>query len=322
MNAFAKYSILAPLAALLFFLGCATGDPEPEGIPLTPEEIAFLEKLQDPDAFSVIEEVPALFFRLNQLLKSWQDSSIYKDSKKHHTIYTNIGAMLTRRVYFNFDKVLDQLENGLQPNRVIAASALGFSRIPEVPDFPQVYPRAIPALLRALDSGDDAITQNALLSIKILAVPTTDIEKILSLMTEHHNPEVRSNAALCLASIVTPEQGDLVTPYLLPALRDDDPKVRNHAINIVLRLRDQSTVRHLMELMDDRYELIQANAARALGELGDPTACSVLIRHLNHVKEIVRVYCLSSLQKLSGENYGYDAEKWAEWWGDYMKENA
>jgi hypothetical protein len=309
-------------AALLFLLGCTTTIEKPEGIPLTPEEIEFLEKLHDPSTFSVIEEVPALFFRLNQLLKSWQDSSIFKNSKKHRTIYTNLGAMLTRRVYLNFDKILNQLEEGSQPNRVIAASALGFCRIPDDPEFEQVYPEAIPALLRALESGDDAVTQNALLSLKILGDPDTPLEGILPLMTEHHNPEVRSNAALCLSAIVSPAHSDLVTPYVLPALRDDDPKVRNHAINIVLRLKDPSTVRTLIEMMDDRYELIQANAARALGELGDPAACSVLITNLNHVKEIVRSYCLRSLQKLSGKDYGFNQEKWTEWWTDYLKDNA
>ena len=129
--------ILTGLLALVFLAGCVdvprkTGEP----VPLTEEEIAFLEKLRDPKVASVIEETPELFFNLNQMLSAWQESYQNKKSKKHVRIYTSLEAMLTRWVYLNFDKIMVQLEEGSQPNRVIAATALGFCRIPDDPDFP------------------------------------------------------------------------------------------------------------------------------------------------------------------------------------------
>lgn len=304
---------IVAFVALLLLVGCVAVQEERELIPLTDEEIAFLQKLDDPKNASVIVDVPILFFRLNNLLEEWQTATINKDSWKDKKIQSDLGGILTRYVYLNFDKILNELEYGPQPNRVTAAAALGFCRIPETKDFPQVYPLAIQALLRCLDSGDDSITQNALLGLALLAVEDTPIETILPLMTQHHNPEVRSNAALCLSTITSPKDNDAVMPYVLPALRDDDPKVRCHAILVLENLEDRSAGAALIDLLDDKYEIIRVNAARALGNLGDMDACPKLIENLEHVKESVRFYCHQALLKLTQENFGTDKEAWTEW---------
>ncbi|MBU0754950.1 MAG: HEAT repeat domain-containing protein [Planctomycetes bacterium] len=296
--------------------GCVAVQRESQTLPLTDEEIEFLKKLDDPKTTSVQVDVPTLFFRLNNLIGEWQNAAVNKNSWKQLKIKSNLGSILTRYVYLNFDKILNELERGAQPNRVTAAAALGFSRIPDNDKFPQVYPRAVQALLRSLESGDDAITQNALLGLAILEVPETPLDLILPLMTRHHNPDVRSNAALCIASVVGPQQSDSVMPYVLPALRDDAPKVRNHAVSIILKLGDRSAINPLIELMDDRYEMIRVNAARALGEMGDLQACGALIKNLTHPKESVRFYAHEALKKLSGKNFGLDEEDWKEWWAD------
>jgi hypothetical protein len=298
-------------------MGCTSTPIEEPTVPLSETEVEFLKKLDDPDKSSVIVESSVLFFRLNNLIREWQNASVNKDSWKQLKIQSNLGSILTRYVYLNFDKIVQELEQGSQPNRVTAAAALGFSRIPENDTFPQRYPEAIQALLRALDSGDDAITQNALLGLTILGESDMPLELILPLMTRHHNPEVRSNAALCISVVVRSEQGDQVMPYVLPALRDDDPKVRNHAILIIRKLKDRSAINPLIELLNDRYEIIRVNAARTLGDLGDIEACGALISNLEHPKDSVKHYCLEALQKLSGKNYGMDQERWQDWWTEY-----
>ena len=288
---------------------------------LSHEDRLFLGKLAEAEAKGEIQDLPELFFNLNQLLKSWQDAAILKQSSKNARIHDSMHEMLTRTVYLHFDTVLDQLDHGPQPNRVIAAAALGFCRIPENDRFPQVYPRAVPALVKALDSGNDAIVENALLGLHVLGDPDTPLGRILPLLTGHHNPDVRANAALCLGTIVRPGQSDRVLPYALPALKDEDPKVRNHAVNIVRTLKDPSAVSALVPLLADRYELIRANAARTLGELGDLSACPALIEQVDHPKEIVKASCLEALKKLTGKDYGNNKEKWAEWWKDYLEEH-
>lgn len=306
---------LAALLGVLCLLGaCVSTQPQAEGVPLTDEEVEFLKKLDDPEHTSVKVDTPTLFFRLNNLIREWQTASINKSTWKQLNIQSQLGQIITRYVYLNFEKILTELEYGTQPNRVTAAAALGFSKIPENDQYEQVYPRAIQALLRVLESGDDAIIQNALLGLAILETPGTPLDRILPLMTRHHNPGVRSNAALCIASIVEQPQADSVMPYVLPALRDDDPKVRNHAVLIIIKLKAQSAYSPLIELMDDRYDIIRVNVARALGELGNINACGVLIKNLKSSKESVRFYCHEALKKLSGENFDMDEEKWQDWW--------
>jgi len=301
------------MASLL--VSCRTGTKKPKPIPLTKEEIAFLKKLEDPKTFSIKQETPVLFQNLGNLLTAWLESSLAKENPKHIRIYTDLGELLTRRVYVNFDTILDQLDNGPPPNKVIAAAALGFSRIPENPKFPQVYKRAETALLNVLDCGNDAIVENALLGLYNLGDPDTPLEKILDIMVQHHDPDVRANAALALQSIVTPAKADMVLPYLLPGLKDDEPKVRNHCILVALKLKEKSTLTALVDLLGDSYALIQANAAKAIGEIGDVTFCGSLIPKLKSRYPIVREYTLLSLKKLSGEDFGNDYDSWQKWWG-------
>lgn len=332
MHITARWCLLL-LALLPGIVACRTAreapDPNPrtagEGRSATPplsrEDRLFLAKLSEAQAKATQQDAPELFFNLNQLLKSWQDAAILKQSSKNARLHDSLQEMLTRTVYLNFDTILDQLEHGPQPNRVIAAAALGFSRIPENPQFPQVHPRALPALLQALDSGDDAIVENALLGLRVLADPSTPLDRVLPLLTGHHNPDVRANAALCIATVVQPGKSDRVLPYVLPALKDEDPKVRNHAVNIVRALKDPGAVSALVPLLADRYELIRANTARTLGDLGDLSACPALIEQVDHPKQIVRFWCLEALKKLTGKDYGFNKKKWADWWNDYLREH-
>jgi HEAT repeat protein len=122
--------------------------------------------------------------------------------------------------------------------------------------------------------------------------------------------------------IVTPEDADFVMPFVLPALKDKEPKVRNHAVSITRRLKDLSALQALIELMEDRYELIRANAARSLGELGDKEACGALISQIENTNELVQMCCHESLVKLTDKDYGLDQEKWTEWWIEFRAEQG
>lgn len=307
-----------PLVLILLFAACTSSGPQKlDPIPLTDEEIAFLQKLNDPEATSLVQEVPELFHGLSNLLSAWWDSALAKDSPKDIRIYTSLGDLLTRRVYFNFETILNQLDNGPPPNRVIAAAALGFSRIPENDHYPQIHPRAIEALIEVLDCGNDSIVENALLSLYVLGDPNTPLEPVLDIMTQHHAPNVRANAALAVQAIATPEKSDIILPYVLPGLKDDEPKVRNHSILIATKLRHPSTIEPLLELLMDPYPLIRANSAQALGEVADIRICGELIPLLASAYPIERECALKSLRKLSGEEYGFEAEDWQSWWDDY-----
>jgi|GEM_PF-3023729 len=299
---------------ILLFAACSSAPQRPEPIPLTEEEIAFLKKLDDPETFSLVQDVPFLFPTLINLLTAWHDSALSQDEQKDVRISSNLKDILSRRVYVNFDTIMDQLANGPPPNRVIAAAALGFSRIPESENFPQVYPRAVEALLGILDCGDDKIVENALLGLYILEDENMPLDKILDIMVQHHDPDVRANAALAVQAVASPRVGEKVLPYVLPALKDEEPKVRNHCILIASRLNDKSTLSALVELLNDPYALIQANAAKALGVLGTAHTCGHLIPLLGSRFPIVREHSLWALCVLSGKDYGYEVKDWQEWW--------
>ena len=287
-------------------------------MPLTAEEMEFLKKLDDPDLGSAKKEAHELFPYLDNVIREWRNTKLQNKNNKTLKIFTNLDSILARTVYVNFDVILEHLMKGNHYNRVIASAALGFCRIPDNERFPQVYPRAIPNLLLVIAEGDDALTRNALLALWRLAEPTTPIESILPLMTEHHDPDVRANAALCLAAIVSPEQADRVTPYVLPALRDEEPKVRQHAINILRSLRDRNAVAPLLDLMNDRHDGIRANAALTLGDMDDISVCGILIQNMNR-SEVLQPACLAALRKLTGEDFGTDYREWGKWWSDYQE---
>jgi len=308
------------VAIILCFFGCVSSSPQEQNVvPLNDDEIEFLKRMNDPNYGSVVKEPAELMPHLDRMLREWRNSSLNsKSSKRDVKIYSNLSGILTRLVYLNFDKIMNQLEFGIQPNRVVAAAALGFSRIPENDKFPQVYFKAIPPLLRALESEDDSIIQNSLLALGQLKAPLDHINSIMLLMAQHHNPDVRANAALCLSHVIALEQSDLVIPYVLPALRDDEPKVRLHAISILKQLEGTTIVAPLVDMMDDRYPLIRANAARVLGNTGDITVSKTLIENLIG-SDVVKIECLKALKRLTGEDYGYDDEKWTKWWNDYTE---
>jgi HEAT repeat protein len=58
--------------------------------------------------------------------------------------------------------------------------------------------------------------------------PETPRDPIFDLLLRHHNPEVRANAALAAARLITPEEAPRWLADLAAALDDDEAKVRLH----------------------------------------------------------------------------------------------
>ena len=315
-----KTILISAVALLLVALSaCVAAQTKGDPVPLNQSEIKFLKKLEDPTTFSLRQEMPVLFQELGNLLTAWKEAALNKNSSKHVRIRRNLDDILMRRVYVNFETILDQLQNGSLPNRQIAAGALGFSKIPENDKFPQVYPRAVKALVDVLNCGNDKIVKNALLSLYNIADPETPLDTILDIMTRHHAPDVRANAALALQAVVTPEDCDKVLPYLFPGFKDDDALIREHCVLAAYKIKDPSVVPALLELLDD-YPLIQAAVARTLGEMNDITLCGYLIPKLRSRTPAVRECTLNSLIKLSNKDYGLVWEDWWNWWKEYQEQ--
>jgi HEAT repeat protein len=335
---------LALSAALAGLAACSTAEPAPEGRALTPDEIEYQKHLANTDT-GVIEqdELGVFLVRLNQNVVLWHRASVEDVGSQDRMLVSNLEDVLQRSVYKNFDLVMQALRSDDPWQRTIAAGAIGFCRLDEPDDplqrerfrarWPPLYPRALEPLTELLSSDDRALVRNALLSLWKIGAPDTPLAPVVECLVVD-DAEIRSNAALALSSILTPETGDDAIDALINAMYDADPKVRLHAVNAAMRTQHPNAAGRLAQLLDDHYMLIQANAARALAEIGDRRNCRHLIDRLARLeaetagtkrktrsqmdarRDTVRVYLIGALETLSGEQFGDDVERWNEWWRD------
>jgi hypothetical protein len=309
----------AALAVAALLSACSS---EPPLEPLTAAEKLSLAALKrnDPETGKIADK-GTLFMSLDQNLRKWSELSARTEVGDVEQ-RDSLEYVLTRQVYYNFDVVLGELEHGTDPEHaVIAAGALGFSKIPGPdepggdPAFPTVHARAVKPLIDALESANDDLVKNALLSVGRIAAPETSRQTLLDLMLKHHNAEVRANAALALAAVCGPADGPLVMGPLFSALGDTEPKVRLHAVKALGKLADRGAQGPLLDrLRRDDTPLVRACAAHELGKLGDWAAVSYLIEGLQSDAQIVAFQCHHSLRRITGKNDLKGYKEWLEWW--------
>jgi HEAT repeat protein len=309
---------LAPL------FGCKA---EPDTVPLTPleqQDNSWITRL-DPKR-GKIDERGTLFTSLDQNLRTWRKLTTSTDVQDVAQ-RNSIEQALTRQAYVNFDSILDELEHGTDPeHKTVAAAALGFAKIPAPgepggnPDFPVLVPRAVAPLLAALESGNDQLVMNALLSLSRIADPATPRDLLVELMITHHNEDVRANATLVLAAVVTPEDDSLVGPSLFAALSDPSHKVRLHAVKALGRIGDRNAQPALLNLLkNDPMPLVQACAAMEIGRIGNLSAVTPLIEGLRTGNDLVVYECQNSLLRLTGETTRRKYQDWRLWWSESPK---
>lgn len=306
-------------AAALPLAGCHS---EPELVPLDRQELDKLDALRHHDGKSAyVKDRGTLFVTLDQNLRKWRELCTRTDVADIDQ-RMSLEVVLTRQVYYNFDSILNELEHGTDPDqRVTAAAALGFSRIPAPdepggdPEFPALHPRAIAPLLAVIESGQDDLVVNALLSIGRIASPDTPRELLIDLMLRHHSADVRANATLALARIVTPSDAALVVGPLFSALGDSAPTVRLHAIKALGSIGDRTAEGPLIDrLRRDETPLVQACAAMELGRLGGFNAVDFLIEGLQSDASLLAFQCHQALVRISHRTDLRGYKEWLEWW--------
>lgn len=311
----------AAAGALALLAACST--PEPVLEPITPEERAGLLKAfeQFDPASARIDDPGTLFMTLDQNLRKWRELSARTEISDIEQ-RSSLEEVLTKQVYYNFDAVLNELQHGIDPeHRVIAAAALGFSRIPAPdepggdPEFPALHPRAVAPLMETIESGNDELIVNALLSLGRIGAPETSRQALVELMVKHHNASVRANAALALSAVCTPADSPLVLGPIYSALSDPNPTVRLHAVRALGKLQEKGALGPLLDrLRHDDTPLVKACAALELGRIGDFTAVSYLIDGLQSEAQIVTFQCHRSLVRITGEKEIKGYKAWREWW--------
>ena len=318
-----RLTALVGALALLAASSCHSPSADADAAPLTVEEQEeLLRELGERPEIGVIDTPGTLFLSLDQNLRTWREILRSSEVQRVRQL-DSVESALGRQVYLNFDTVLEGLQSPDAEHRITAAAALGFARVPSPgqpdydPRFPPVHERAVDPLVAALESGDDALTRNALVSLARIASEQTPVELLLELLLSHHDPEVRSNAALALSKVLRPADRFKAISPLYAALEDVDAKVRLHAVGAVAALRDASaTGQLLVVLQSDESSLVQASAAYALGDLGDVSAVPHLANALLSKTGIVRVASQHSLRKLTGLDLGNHPQDWMGWYAE------
>ncbi len=334
---------VVPFCLVASIVACSSDKPK-DGKPMSPDEVAARQNERATEALDVRGRAD-LLNRLDSTLLQWHAAQGSARSTADLELAKNLADVLQATVYKHWPDVLDFLLHGDDYQKTVAAAAIGFVR-PEPKTGNVVYQpaaesteykAAIEPLVDLLASTDKNLVQNALLGLWRLRDPETPLGPILKLLQTEPDPDVRANAALALTTILTPERAGDAIDVLLTATDDVNARVRVQAVTALGSLKHPASTGRLLKLLDDPYILIQANAARALGQLGEKRNAGALVTHLEQLKtdtpsgkfrkpmdvdkrrELLRAFLIEALEKLSGENFGTETEKWRAWWDEERK---
>lgn len=89
--------------------------------------------------------------------------------------------------------------------------------------------------------------------------------------------------------------------YLIKALEDKDPVVREEAVDLLSEFKDERIIKHLTEvLLNDEDEDVRASAAEALGDFGDQRAIDPLREGLQDKEAWVRENVVKAMGQIGG----------------------
>jgi hypothetical protein len=302
-----RAALCAALPVLLF----ACSSPEPaHPIPVHPEAANrddFLHRLAEAKAKPDPADADTVMNDLEHLLPAWQ-------TEQRRGTATPLENILTIKVVTRFDDVLAAFVSGPRERRLVAAWALGFARVPDN-DLGLVspHPQARDALVAALHETDDELLRNVLLGLWKLGDPDTPVQPVVDLLVQHHDPDVRANAALALTAILTAETASSAMDAALVALGDDDARVRLHAVGVVRRYPSTAGTERLQQLLpDEEMPLVRAAIANALGAAKARSATALLASMLLSTHEIEAVAAHRALVEIYGQDLGPKPADWAE----------
>jgi HEAT repeat protein len=238
--------------------------------------------------------------------KTWTASSV-QDAQKQDRLEMYLETESRRRKA----DLLEQLETGPLKNRIVAATALGFTR----------DPAALSPLLAALEDAHPQVVQNALIGLSLLQSPDTPLEPVIERMRYAEEPALRGSAAYCLRCLMEAgARGGDAAGAARGGVVDPDPIVRSQSALILALLKDPDAVDPLALLLADDVELVIASAARGLSYLGREVD-SVKGRCARALTDVLadaesptrRAVITRNLMLLGEKNYGDDDEAWTAW---------
>lgn len=255
--------------------------------------------------------IGTLLTELDSSIRAWNNLTLSAqneaDRRRANLLEQNLMFVTHKRR----DELVVELETGPLNNRIVAASALGFSRDAE----------AQGPLIAALEDPSAEVAANALLGLALLGKADTPLEPVCRHM-HSANPGVRNNAAMCLSNLVKAgARADCVLPSAREGLIDKEPPVRAQCALALASLLDVDSLPTIGALVYDEVVLVGAASARAIAYIGAnvPTskghAARLLATAFETAEGPIHGQILRSLIDLSGLQLGTDPKAWMEWAG-------
>jgi len=155
-------------------------------------------------------------------------------------------------------------------------------------------PRAVPALLEALDDRNGDVRAAASRSLGRIG-PEEAIEPLVTAGVEQRVP--RDVAMLALFDV-----GATAVPRLLELTQHEEPRVRAAAVELVGHLGEAGDAEELPARLRDTAAEVRAATAGALGRLGAAPARDALIEALDDRVPVVRVASARALGQIGGRS--------------------
>ncbi|MDG2148316.1 MAG: HEAT repeat domain-containing protein [Planctomycetota bacterium] len=295
-------AVLASLASA----GCVTTSPPlvmPD--PAIAEQIDNLNRLSEYLANTPPEEPAALVNSIERLMISWQREQRQGRERP-------LEHLVNRKVVANFDELVVIFQTGNHERRLVAAWALGFSRVPENPmGIASRHQEALAVLMPVIESAPADTLNNVILAVWKIGDPETPLQPILDIAVNHPVAEVRANAVLALTAILTEQTAIAANDAVLLALTDSDPKVRLHATSLASMHPHRLTTERILRLLpNEKTPLVRAGMAKALGAAQDPSAGPLLQRMLASPRGVERTWAHAALVAIYGTDLGNTPDDW------------
>jgi len=302
------------LAACLLLLACAcnsAGSKEEKEPEFEVEDNTRERPLSEVvSATNEPDPIGLLLARIDGSMKRWNELQLTGKTAGDREKLRKLELWIAGEVHRRRAEIIEQLEGGPRQNRVVAAMALGFTREQEVQS----------PLLAALDDKESEVVANALLGLWLLERDDTPLQRIADHMRTHQDPGVRSNASLCLMTLVNKgASGEGVVEAARLGLLDDEPTVRSHAALTLGSLLDAESVQALADHLTDAVPIVAAASAKALAHIGTGVprekgrVARALVKGLDETKGPVQDEVHLSLAQLAGVDRGRDSSEWIEW---------
>ena len=299
--------LLAACGGLVLSLsGCrTTSSGQPVENTKDPKPIADLV-----ERTNVPEPIGKVLANLDLQIRAWTRLKMTAASAEDRTKARELEKVITTTAHARRNELIDQLQTGPLANRIVAASALGFTRDAE----------ALSPLVACLEDENPEVVGNALLGLMILGNVHAPLERICDKMRTDSDPWVRTNAAQCLSNLVSAgARAECVRTSARLGLSDPEPGVRSHSALLLGTLLDRESLQGMLDLVHDPVPLVASASIHALVWMGrqEPRSKGGVARGLTaelaEAKGTLQAQLLRGLTELAGISYGEDSGPWVEW---------